>query len=443
MKWKLHGNLYWVSQFKSISPPTLNVWQCTTPSVLGVIATLDPRRGNRPPKLTVYEDLPDEHNPHKPVYGGVSVLLLDYLVVTALLLVTDLQEWALVPSSHSKSSRSEQVEFDSGNADSPMWKERALRPMGTHGLETSNEASTSMPSAVLTGPPSVNPPAVQASPSHVHNPPWPHSFVDTDSDYEDEHESQRRRSPSLQSPAIESEFSHLLHQHASPSRRSAVSSGPKFPASDHIRNLVPQSIHGSKRSLSIRSSVIADDIEGEVLPSVLQIIHPFQGMELERKQNPYNHQTSEANSARNPRPLPLPPVAYSPDKSSPGSSPSSLPSQHRSGRILPSIPYTSHHPHRSSDLLDHSVHPTLLEDHDPSSQFSQHQTITKTSREGITHWLNSLTGDSPTTENALELLISASIYDAPPPAYNSLGFPLEQRVSSSDPTEEMSSECQR
>jgi len=359
-------------------------------------------------------------------------LLLDYLVVTALLLVTDLQEWTR--PSHSKSSRSEQVEFDSGAADPPIRKEEALRPMGTFGLETSNEASTS---TVLTGPSSVNPPAVQASSSHVHNPPWPDSFVDTDSDSEDEHESQRRGSPSPRSPAIESGFSHLLHQ-TSPSRRSAVSSGPQSPASDHIRNLLRQSAHGSKRSLSIRSSVIADDIDGEVLPSVLQII---QGMERERKQNSYNHQTSEANSARNPRPLPLPPAVYSPDKSSAGSSPSSLPSQHRSGRTLPSIPYTSHHSHRASELLNHDVHPTILGGDDPSSQLSQHQTITKTSHEGITHWLNSLTGDPPTRENALELLLRA--YDAPPPAYNSLGFPLEQRVSSSDPSEEVSTECQR
>ncbi|KDR67561.1 hypothetical protein GALMADRAFT_1080978 [Galerina marginata CBS 339.88] len=81
MKWKRYGNTYW----------------CTTVSVKGPVATLDATKGPDPLKLTIYETLHDKFE-QKALSGfkGVSVLLLDYLLVTAMLLVTDLQEWMLV-----------------------------------------------------------------------------------------------------------------------------------------------------------------------------------------------------------------------------------------------------------------------------------------------------------------------------------------------------------
>lgn len=63
----------------------------------GPIATLDLAVESVPPRLKVFETLHDKHDTRPMlVHAGVSVLLLDYLLVTALLLVTDVQEWMLV-----------------------------------------------------------------------------------------------------------------------------------------------------------------------------------------------------------------------------------------------------------------------------------------------------------------------------------------------------------
>lgn len=52
---------------------------------------------SQPTKITLYETLYDKHDPKSlSAVQGVSVLLLDYIIVTALLLVTDLQEWMLI-----------------------------------------------------------------------------------------------------------------------------------------------------------------------------------------------------------------------------------------------------------------------------------------------------------------------------------------------------------
>ncbi|KAF8868128.1 hypothetical protein CPB84DRAFT_1858462 [Gymnopilus junonius] len=83
MKWKKYGTTYW----------------CTTTSVKGPVATLVTPKGPDPMRVTVYETLHDKYDPKDlPGFQGVSVLLLDYLLLTAMLLVTDLQEWMLVPN---------------------------------------------------------------------------------------------------------------------------------------------------------------------------------------------------------------------------------------------------------------------------------------------------------------------------------------------------------
>ncbi|KAK0213200.1 hypothetical protein DFS33DRAFT_104161 [Desarmillaria ectypa] len=78
LKWKAVGGCYW----------------CISPSVEGPIATLDPAVGSVPPRLKIFETLHDKYDARPTImYHGVSLLLLDYLVLTALLLVTDAQEW--------------------------------------------------------------------------------------------------------------------------------------------------------------------------------------------------------------------------------------------------------------------------------------------------------------------------------------------------------------
>lgn len=81
LRWKQVGSSYW----------------CITGSVKGPIAILDPAAGSVPPRIKVYETLHDKYDAHPMlVHRGISVLLLDYLLVTSLLLVTDIQEWMVV-----------------------------------------------------------------------------------------------------------------------------------------------------------------------------------------------------------------------------------------------------------------------------------------------------------------------------------------------------------
>ncbi|KAG7446638.1 uncharacterized protein BT62DRAFT_130849 [Guyanagaster necrorhizus] len=78
LKWKAVGSCYW----------------CTCSSVEGPVATLDPAVGSVPPRLKIFETLYDKYDARPTImHHGVSLLLLDYLVLTALLLVTDAQEW--------------------------------------------------------------------------------------------------------------------------------------------------------------------------------------------------------------------------------------------------------------------------------------------------------------------------------------------------------------
>ncbi|KAL0564840.1 hypothetical protein V5O48_017197 [Marasmius crinis-equi] len=80
-KWKSVGSTYW----------------CVAASAKGPIAIFEPAVDGSHPKLIVYKTLHDKFD-NRPmgIYRGVSLLLLDYLLVSALLLVTDLQEWMTV-----------------------------------------------------------------------------------------------------------------------------------------------------------------------------------------------------------------------------------------------------------------------------------------------------------------------------------------------------------
>ncbi|KAJ7594551.1 hypothetical protein C8J56DRAFT_1161150 [Mycena floridula] len=81
LKWKQVGNSYW----------------CVTASLKGPIATLDPALESVPPRLKIFETLYDKHDPQPLlVHHGVSILLLDHLLLSSLLLVTDIQEWMVV-----------------------------------------------------------------------------------------------------------------------------------------------------------------------------------------------------------------------------------------------------------------------------------------------------------------------------------------------------------
>ncbi|OBZ70854.1 hypothetical protein A0H81_09226 [Grifola frondosa] len=76
-----------------------NCFCCTTSGIKGPVAVLDAATLSAPPRLKIYHTLINgeaalsQHNHH-----GVPTILLDYLIITALLLVTDVQEWLDRPS---------------------------------------------------------------------------------------------------------------------------------------------------------------------------------------------------------------------------------------------------------------------------------------------------------------------------------------------------------
>ncbi|KAF5351777.1 hypothetical protein D9756_007756 [Leucocoprinus leucothites] len=89
MKWQKQGTAYW----------------CTTSPMKGPIAVFDPPVDHLPGRLTIYETLHDKYDTSPMlVHQGVSIFLLDYLLVTTILLVTDLQEWMLVQSASSSTA---------------------------------------------------------------------------------------------------------------------------------------------------------------------------------------------------------------------------------------------------------------------------------------------------------------------------------------------------
>ncbi|GAW10637.1 hypothetical protein LENED_012926 [Lentinula edodes] len=66
-------------------------------SAKGPIAILERGAETMPPIIKVFETLHDKYDTRPMlVHQGVSILLLDYVMVTALLLTTDIQEWMVV-----------------------------------------------------------------------------------------------------------------------------------------------------------------------------------------------------------------------------------------------------------------------------------------------------------------------------------------------------------
>ncbi|OSD06978.1 hypothetical protein PYCCODRAFT_1456561 [Trametes coccinea BRFM310] len=71
-----------------------NCFCCVTNAVKGPVAVLDAATLSAPPRLKVYHPLIDRDLARsQDNYKGIPTIFLDYLVVTSLLLVTDVQEW--------------------------------------------------------------------------------------------------------------------------------------------------------------------------------------------------------------------------------------------------------------------------------------------------------------------------------------------------------------
>ncbi|KAA1471728.1 hypothetical protein DENSPDRAFT_880719 [Dentipellis sp. KUC8613] len=72
-------------------------FHCNTSSVKGPVAILEPTSDNGFPQLKIYNALsPQDDSRKQKLHGGVPISLLDFLLVTSLLLVTDANEWTNV-----------------------------------------------------------------------------------------------------------------------------------------------------------------------------------------------------------------------------------------------------------------------------------------------------------------------------------------------------------
>ena len=116
LKWKRVGGSYTVrGRFSSLEPhhsysthSFLRHIQCTCSSIKGPLAILQAAYLSAPPRLRVYSQLlgEDDTTPNLPNYGGVPHVLLDYLVATSLLLVTDVEEYMHRPGQDVDAARS-------------------------------------------------------------------------------------------------------------------------------------------------------------------------------------------------------------------------------------------------------------------------------------------------------------------------------------------------
>lgn len=122
LKWKRAGGSYTVrGPFLALTahPPYSTCYlffhpiQCTCSSIKGPLAILQAAQLSAPPRLRVYSSLlpEDETTRDQPNYGGVPHVLLDYLIATSLLLVTDLEEYLHRPCQDVGAARSAMEAF--------------------------------------------------------------------------------------------------------------------------------------------------------------------------------------------------------------------------------------------------------------------------------------------------------------------------------------------
>lgn len=119
LKWKRIGGSYSVRH--QFLPPTARYshlayyfsLQCTCSSIKGPLAVLQAAHLSAPPRLRVFSSLlrEDEAIRNQPNYGGVPHVVLDYLVITSLLLVTDIEEYLHRPQQDVGAARSAMEPF--------------------------------------------------------------------------------------------------------------------------------------------------------------------------------------------------------------------------------------------------------------------------------------------------------------------------------------------
>ncbi|EDR12036.1 uncharacterized protein LACBIDRAFT_314162 [Laccaria bicolor S238N-H82] len=420
---------------------------CTTPSVKGPIATLDAASPSSPPKITIFETLHDKHDSRSVhIHQGVSIVLLDYIITSALLLVTDVQEWMVVRK------YDEELPTDKDN--------------GRAGLETG--LSDSQWRKVMFGVP-----LYPTLTDDAEVPPTPvskdnHSHLRSELSLSDEDDDDSEGPTRPPSPSAESMYSPL----SDPSAPSHTYIDPLF----YSKNRPPiptiplqhtQSFHNARHVPTSRPSTPSSPSSSRLLPLstgqstyTSPSLFPNKGAIQHTNEDPasattqtlpaeasplYPHAPSQTTTTIGARPLPRPPRrAANPDTIdendvdiramtlkraqshadmlSPAIAVHRTTTTTRTQRSLPPTPGSLSPSPLSPSTPSTQTHLTPAP-HTPITQDSHRQRppLTKGSAEDLTRWVHLLTS-SNARDLPPEPLPQTAVFDVPPPAYDSIAF---------------------
>lgn len=396
----------------------------------GPIATLDPAVGSVPPRLKVFETLHDKYDSRPiPVHHGVSLLLLDYLLITSLLLVTDIQEWMLVKKYEGKNGPLPATLGISGSAPAstsasqwrkiifgePLFPRRASSTASSSLSRFSSDAPSPTPTSpdqmakIIYGEP--------IYPKTLRTPSPDMSIIGSDSEYESDEDDlqlpiQQRPQSRAPSPSAESVCYPLsngsapTHTYLDPMFYNDPDAPPVPPlpsqyASSSSSCVPSPNSTRSSRKLRVlpnppqrQRSQSTPPRESPLDESAI-VEHPASPMNRSESHSPITR--SESMSSR--RRLPIPPV----------------PSQNASQQ---SITVNRREKH-SSQYSQRSLPPTPISAPTTSprshtSPRAHHHLLQYKDSRGDLHWS---TSDGPSIPGSRN-----SLFDMPPPAYNSIDF---------------------
>ncbi|KJA27603.1 hypothetical protein HYPSUDRAFT_34709 [Hypholoma sublateritium FD-334 SS-4] len=465
MKWERYGDVYW----------------CTTASVKGPIAVMDRAGRSEPTKLMIYETLYDKYDPKSlSAIKGVSVLLLDYIIVTALLLVTDLQEWMLVkrfeeptpsiPGSSSQPSNSvpelastqlrkiiygepifpkllatDSRSKHSSSSTGPMTPGPPQTPtsatFGSSAIKYEESFYTSSrPSSPMPGLPSI-----AGSRDDVDN---CESFVIPEIQastplaeslrFSSRHPSHSHFDPSFYGSSEEPPVPSLPFKYSKSLRSLGNTSQPSTPLSQSFRR-EPFETPSSDRSEHHIPSPPEESIisaGSSQVPTTPAVRSP--GMVRSERSNSVRSYSSSIGRRPLPKPpqmAPMPPKPPVPRRvqssmqlrNNATSSPSPPPATAQPARPQRALPATPINSPSTSDTTSppatsesSTAGATLLSPLSSEHAYGRNPPITKASQEDLTRWVHLLT--APQRDLPPAPLPSTSIYDVPPPAYDTINF---------------------
>jgi hypothetical protein len=439
MKWKRYGTSYWVG----ISPTChyqhlLTGKQCTTTAIKGPIATMDLTKG-QPLRLAVYETLHDKFDPQGlSTYQGVSSLLLDYLIVTALLSVTDPLAWTLLEKVDGVQDMAAPHSADSGGQRLPYVPPFPDQSKGLLYRARSETSLTSLTTTLSAFPQSLRcyddgmPTCVEPDPSSClkrystsTSEDWAKTFRaslysnDPTASAEDVQHAGAlpyHRSVRTSSHSSRTVFPVPSPQFSEPPTRPRAGTSTSHNERSYLLNqphrISPLNIES--REYSASSEQLPNVSNSTHSPSKFESHCPL-GLEQEKgstsSEQPPNNSTLAHGLRRSEsrRPLPKPPRVC-PQSSTPSFINSSTEGPKRNIRSLPATPIIEQDGRRTSALEGNS----RLQPH------ARIPPMTAESQEDLTQWVHELT--NPVRILPPVPLSETVVLDMPPPAYDSIRF---------------------